>query len=299
MEILGLDVGYSDTKDHKYNIFRTAFSLYDQSVFTPTKLTIDGKDYYPGTGRMTSEVDKTNTEMNKVCTIYNLILNNIREVYLVVGLPIGQYQEQKDKLRDNILAYNKCKVMHNDKPYEFKIRDVIVTRQGVSSLYTMKELYGEYIVIDIGGLTVDVSLAEFGVNNAQLIKYDTWFLGIRTLYSSIISAVNNHFCLNLEVQYAEKILRRGLSIYGKPQDLSFLKPLLLDYIDTLAEEIRLKYPVDTVPIYLTGGGAELLYNPFCKRFADVHKIDNPQFANALGYYIQGYFKYTQRSGVIG
>jgi len=75
--------------------------------------------------------------------------------------------------------------------------------------------------------------------------------------------------------------------------------MLQDYIDELSEEIKLKYPYKTVPIYLTGGGAELLYNAFCKRFESVHKISNPQFANAIGYYNMGYFKYAQRGVIFG
>ena len=297
--IIGLDVGYSDTKDNNMRIFKSAYSRMDNSITGAKKLTIDGEDFYPTRGSMTSEVDKTNTKLNEVCTIYNIITSGAKDIYLVVGLPIGQYAEQKDKLKESILSYNKRTVLYDNKPCNFKIHDVIVSRQGVSSLYTLKELYGEYIIIDIGGLTVDPCLVEFGNGSSQLIQCDTWYKGIRTLYSSVMELVNNKFNLKLDVSYGEKILRNGLRIHGKEQDLSILKPLLQDYIDTLAEEIRLKYPCETVPIYLTGGGAELLYNPFKKRFNDVQKFTNPQFANAIGYYNMGYFKFAQRGVVVG
>lgn len=297
--ILGIDVGYSDTKDNKGYKFKSAYSLNDRSIAGARLLTINGNDYYPGTGVMTSDVDKTSTDLNMVCTLYDIIKNNAKDVYLVVGLPIGQYSEQKDKLKESILSYNKCSVIYDNKPYTFRVHGVIVTRQGVASLYTLKELFGEYIVIDIGGLTIDTCLTEFGCNDSKLLQYDTWYKGIRTLYSTIIEAVNNKYNLKLDVSYAEKVLQTGLCIHGKAQELTFLKPILQEYIDILSEEIKLKYPTETVPIYLTGGGAELLYNAFRKRFADVHKINNPQFANAIGYYNMGYFKYAQRGVVIG
>ena len=299
MEYKGLDVGYDYTKDNNGRIFKSAYLNHDSSITGSNKLTIDGKDYYVGYGKMTSYVDKTSTELNKACTIYNIIKGNSKDLCVVVGLPIGQCKEQKEKLRASVLSYNKCSVSYDNKPYNFKIHDVLVSPQGVSSLYTLKDLSGEYIVIDIGGGTIDSCLAEFGKEGSRIVKRDTWYKGMRTLYSGIVEAVNNRFNLKLDVSYGEKLLLQGLTVHGVQQDTSFLKPLLQDYIDSLVEEIELRYPSDTVPIYLTGGGAELLYNAFCKRFGDVRKIPNPQFANAVGYYNIGYFKFAQRGIVCG
>jgi plasmid segregation protein ParM len=299
MVIKGLDVGYSYTKDNAGRIFKSAFSYYDQSVTGTKKLTIDGKDYYVGFGGMTCDVDKTNSEMNKVCTIYNIVTSGAKDILFILGLPIGQVKEQKEKLRESVYSYNKCNVQYDNKPYNFKIHDVYIGQQGVASLYTLKELYGEYIVIDIGGFTIDSCLVEFGLDGSRILEKDTWYKGMRTLYSSIIGMVNNHFNLSLDVSYAEKILREGLKIHGIPQDLSIIKPLLQEYVDYITNEIQIKYPSETVPIYLTGGGTDLLYKVLCKRFKDVHKIDNPQFANAIGYYNMGYFKFAQRGVISG
>jgi len=114
-----------------------------------------------------------------------------------------------------------------------------------------------------------------------------------------LEIVNNRYGLKLDNSYAEKILLMGLKVRGVQQDLSFLKPLLQDYIDILVEEIKLKYPTETTPMYLVGGGTDLLYNAFRKRFQDVNKIVNPQFANAIGYYNIGYFKFAERSVACG
>lgn len=299
MLITGLDVGYSYTKDNRGRIFRSAYETNDSSVSGAKVLTIDDMNYYVGTGKMTSEVDKTTTEINKVCTIYNIVQSGAKDICFVVGLPIAQYKDQKENLKKSILSYNNCSVIYDNKQYPFKIHDVFVCRQGVSSLYILKELIGEYILIDIGGLTIDTCLVEFTYSGAQILKADTWYKGMRTLYSSIIEMINNRFGLKLDNLYAEKILLNGLKIHGVQQDLSFLKPLLQDYIDQLTEELKLKYPTETVPIYLTGGGTDLLYNAISKRFQDVHKIPNPQFANALGYYNIGYYKFAQRGVACG
>lgn len=297
MLLKGLDVGYDSTKDNQGRCVRSAYAF--NNVNEESKITINGVTYYVGTGKMISEVDKTSSEMNMVCTIYNLIKSNARELCLVVGLPIAQYDTQKIKLKDSIISYNNLSVYYKGKPYEFKIHDVIVERQGISSLYTLPDLNGQYILVDIGGFSVDPCLVEFGVNGVELLERDTWYNGIRTIYSDIVELVNNKYEINLKPSAAENILLQGLTLYGKTQDISFIKPLYQDYIDQLAENIKLKYPYATVPIYLTGGGAILLYNSFCKRFANVHMIKNPRFANAIGYYNIGYYKFLQRGVKVG
>lgn len=301
MVVKGVDVGYSYTKDNEERIFRSSYSLSDTSVIGSGALMIDGKNYFIGNrnGLMTSDVDKTEAEINKVCILYNLIKSNVHDVALVVGLPIGQYNEQRKKLREAVLSYNKCTVQYDNNPFLFKIYDVIVCPQGVSSLYTLKNLKGDYIIIDLGGLTVDTCMTEFTNTTSSILLSDTWYCGMRTLYSKIIEQVNNKYNLKLGNQDAEKILLQGLTVRGATQDLGFLKPILQDYIDNITEEIKLKYPTETVPIYLVGGGTSLLFNAFSKRFNNVNKVDNPQFANALGYYNIGYHKFIKRGLICG
>lgn len=281
--IKGLDVGYSYTKDSSSNIFKSSYSNYDSSITDSKALVIDDKTYYVGSGKTISDMDKTDTEMNKVCTIYNLVKNNTTDVFMCVGLPIAQYKAQRDKLKETIMSYNKCCVMYDNKPQRILIRDVCVAMQGIASLYTLGKLDGEYIVVDVGGLTVDVSLVEFGTGYSTLKKKDTWYKGIRTLYSTIVEMVNNNFEIKLDNEYAEKILRHGLKVNGTNVDLSFLKPFLNGYLDEIIEDIKLRYPTETAPIVLTGGGTILLENSFKKRFKNVKLIPNAQFANAIGY----------------
>lgn len=291
--IKGLDVGYSSTKDHEGRIFRSAYSCTDLSVLGSRMLNIDGVDYYIGNGTQTSEFDKTDSEINKVCTIYNLyITNNEQDFKLCVGLPVSQYKEQKDKLRENILDYNKSKVYVNEKTFDFGISDVYVVMQGVSSLYTLEEILGDYIVIDIGGLTIDVSFVSFTNTTSQLIMFDTWYQGVRTLYSKVMEMVNNKFKLKLDNSYAEKILQTGyLNIDGEAVSCDFLKFYLQGYVDKIVQDIILKYPTRTSQIVLTGGGAILMCNSFKRYFPKLRVIDDPQFANAFGYHVIGCHKF--------
>ena len=290
--IKGLDVGYSHTKDNEGKIFRSAYTK--ESVAIGKKLMIDGINYQVGSGNMNSDVDKTDNEINKVCTIYNLLISDANDLILSVGLPIGQYKSQKDKLKHSILEYNKCEVVYDNKKFQVDIKEVLVNPQGISALYSMPNLKmdGECIIVDVGGLTIDTCLVEFSSMGSKIIKCDTWYYGMRTLYSDIVAETNNKFGTKLDNIYAETILKNGyIKIKNNAYQIDYLKPILQNYIDKIAEEIKLKYPHETCPIYLVGGGVALLYSPFEKRFHDINRITNSQFANAIGYHNIAYYKY--------
>ena len=283
--VRGLDVGYSHTKDNTGYCVRSACGRGMVSI--GKKLVIDGIDYQVGVGSMTSEVDKVNSELNKVCTIYNLVQSTAKDLVLSVGLPIGQYAEQKERLKEQILAYNKCEVQYDGHRVPISISQVIVNPQGVSALYALDNFRwsGQCIVVDVGGLTVDCCLVEMSSSGIKVLDCDTWYTGMRTLYSEIIARTNNLFQLKLDNNYAEKLLREArIVVRGKCYTIEYLKPILAEYVNRLESELNLKYATETTPIYLVGGGAILLANSFQARFPDVHLVTNSQFANAIGYF---------------
>jgi plasmid segregation protein ParM len=291
--IKGLDHGYLYTKDNDKRIFKSAFSRVDSPM---SDIIIDGKDYCVGYGNMTVEVDKTDQEINKVCTIYNLALTGPGEYYLVVGLPIGQFKLQRDKFNKMIMSYNDCHVVYKEQDFRFHINDVLVFPQGAGALMSIGQLNGDYIVFDIGGLTIDIGWIEMNNGAPVMQKYDTWYKGIQKLYSDIIHEVNNRFNMTLEPKYAERIFVNGLTIDGEKQDISFLQPTLLRYLEPILSEFQLNYPSKTTQILLCGGGASVLYGAFKSRFKSVLLLSDSQFANAIGYYKVGCKKF-ERKGV--
>ena len=231
--IKGLDNGYLYTKDNEKNIFPSAFSTEDKVVSNAIPIIIDGKQYYTGIGKSTVELDKTNLEITKVCTLTNLAMSNDKEFYLVVGLPVGQYKDQKDRFKEIVLSYNRCIIEYQNRTTQFNINDIIVFPQGVASLYSMDNLSTNALIFDISGRTVDIALIEMVNNKPILIKSDTWYKGMLVLYSTIIEAINKKFQLTLEARYAEQILFNGLYLYGQKQDISFLQPIIQEYLDEI------------------------------------------------------------------
>lgn len=286
----GIDVGYGYTKDNNGVIFKSAYSLVDKSLNNSNGIIIDGVTYYMGYGNYTTDQNKSNSTINKVCTIYDLVLNSENTLdndYVIsVGLPISQYKTQKISLEKSILDYNKSEVYYRGNKFKFNIRKVIVSPQSAASIYNIPDLSGEYVVIDIGGGTIDSCLLEFENRTSKIIHYSTTYDGIKTLFSSVIDAINNKYELKLDNEYAEKILLKGkLQVEGKDVDLTFLSPILQEYIDKIVQNIKINYPIKTSKIILVGGGAILTHNQIKKHIPYVELIKESQFANARGYYL--------------
>lgn len=285
MKILGIDNGYSFTKDSDGHIFKSSYAN-SQMLSSSTKLTINGKTYHVGTGATTCDVDKIESEMNMVTTLACLCKCQENEFKLVLGLPIGQYNEQKVRFREKVIDYCKLNVEYANKQRRFSINDVIVAPQGASILY-YAGIQSDCVIVDVGGLTIDVAQIDFEYSSPKIVKSNTYYKGMRTLYSSIIEIVNMRYNLRMNVEDADKIIRNGLIYKGERQPLDFLQSTLTDYITPIYEELKLNYNTNAYPIILCGGGANFLYRAMCKRFGKVILIDNCQFANAIGYYHLG------------
>lgn len=301
MKIKGIDNGYSYTKvvgNNERLIFKSAYSTSDKVVSGTSHLSIDNKDYYVGVGKMIFDPDKTNHEINMVTTLYSLAQSGNDEYFLVVGLPIGQYSRQKESLKESILNYNKRKVYYKDNPLNFKINDVTVYLQGAAPLYTLNRTNGEYIILDIGGYTIDIALINMMYGKPTILKHSTSFTGITTLYNKIAEIINNKYGLTLLSSDVEKILVNGLKIDGKEIDLTFLTELYNSYLDELLVDFNRDYNAHTTDIYLCGGDARLFYPMLKNEYPHILLIPDYQFANANGYYaigIQKYYKYITNS----
>lgn len=296
--VLGTDVGYGYVKDSQLNCFPSAYSTSDKSIIGSKPLIINGKTFFIGNGgdKRVCSVDKTSSELNMTSIIYDIILNGLTDVCLVLGLPMTQYSSQKTKLKESVMNYNQMEVCYNGKPYKFRVVDILVVYQGISSFYNLpdSELDGEMILVDFGSLSIDICHVEFSNGGSTIRNILTLYTGIRTIFTDIIDLVNNKFETKFSSEYADKILQNGLKIKGELVKLDFLKEVLQTYIDNIEYEIKLKFPHESCPIYLTGGIAPILYKPFSSRFNDVRLMRNSIYSNALGYSIIGNHKFKQR-----
>lgn len=297
--VLGIDIGYSFTKDSKKHIFSSKYTttepiLTKELTETSFKNNVENKicynntNYWIGTGNIDVELDKCNSLINKLCVLNCLYLNNIQRVKIVSGLPISQFKDKKAELRNAIKSLHNCIYFVNNTKHTTCIEDVYIYPQCVATLYSMNvNINRNTIIIDIGSRTVDIAYIVTEHNNPKIVQYSTYYDGIYSLYSRIIKEINNRFSLTLKSSSAESILTNGLVIKGHTQDLTFLQSTLREHFSDIFNELLLNYPTDTSDIYLCGGGSELIINAFKKRFSHCQLINNAQFSNALGYEVIG------------
>ncbi|MGL5085131.1 MAG: ParM/StbA family protein [Clostridium sp.] len=278
--IIGSDLGFYVSKTHLGVSFLSKVSKVGGIEETGDTLILDGCKYYLGEGEFETEYKKA-YKGNLITLLYGSLALTSDDVHnkIVVGLPLSQYKEDKDYLRNRILQNSDKRVIINDVSKRIIIDDVEIVPESVASV----PVEFEGIVIDIGGRTTDIALI---VNESGRRKIKTPYSlpqGVLNLESQYINLINSKLGLDLMPIDANRILENGLKIYGEKQDISFAIQVFKDFVNGLVNRIQIDYPVKTYPVLLVGGGAEMLYKPIKNRIPNVELIKDSFLANAIGY----------------
>lgn len=284
--IIGVDHGYTYTKNSKGKIFtsrvREGETLDINSV---QKVEMDGRNFVVGErlGDFTVDVNKVDDIKTKVSILTSIALSINRqgeEVKIITGLPPEHYSSQKEQLKDMLLENKVNQLIINGQERYFRIVDADVFVQGAGPVFLNPSKYknGEVLVIDIGGLTVDVCY----FSNMKLERFRTYEKGMLKLYSLLTSEANSNLGLRLNVSDGEKVLREGIKIYGQQQDLTFLNRTINSYAGDLITNIKLDFPIETMDHILgIGGGIQGL--PIEDYIPNIEILNNGQFTNAKSY----------------
>jgi hypothetical protein len=291
--ILGVDVGYDNTKDSQRHIFKTAYTRKDPLVSDSNKITIDGIDHWFGIGNPNTDIDKIEHPINEICFLSCIAMCGTNEYSIITGLPIIQCKEKKEKFRDTIMSYNGREIIYKGRQINYRIKQVEICPQGAIVACSTNGSTEDRNLIDIGSYTINVASLKYVNGTPRIVKTDTWYSGILTLYKNVIDEVNRRFDTTLEHRDAEKILSKGLCVDGEKQDIEFLKPIIREYLEPILSQYKANYDYRTVPTLLFGGGANLLYNAFVKSIKGTLLLPDPQFANANSYFQYGVQKFDK------
>jgi plasmid segregation protein ParM len=253
----------------------------------------NNRNYIVGRGSYETDTNKIQKESTRIFMLTALALStrdDVADFKVVTGLPIKQYKGFKDELKNALMTNRVEKIEVDGSTKTIIIDDVHIYPQCLGAYYSLSEddLY-EYedmdiVLVDIGTRTVDIALLEKNNQGLREVnKYSTILEGTLTLYNDIVHAINSEFDLDLKVEDGEKILKRGLYLYGEKQDLSFAKNVIAQHIAEIFKELDLNYPVKTEQVLLAGGGAYLYGALFNRKYKHAATIENAQFANALGF----------------
>lgn len=279
--ILGVDIGTYSVKTSTKVTFFSKFTQ-EESFTEINKININGFTYNIGEGEFSTDWDKSrkdNTLILLYSAIYKSTNENINQI--VLGLPAQQYKKNKNNLID-LINNNKCARVENRN---LIITDVTVAPEGASSFYCLdanvRNDIGnkQLIIVDIGGRTTDIIVFQ----NKIIIDVKTIPIGILNIYQEIIDIVNTRYTESLELEDGETILKDGLFLKGKYEDISFIQPILKRNFNTIFKELQLKYNTNKGYMYLTGGGSILFEIPFKNRLNNLIVSSNRIFDNAIGF----------------
>lgn len=284
--IKGVDVGNFATKDELGNNFESKISLVPNVIDNKYTLEINNEVYYLGEGEFDTEYRKVN-KRSYLKLLYGILsissTKETNEIDLVLGLPITQYKNDKELLKNLINENYYMDGYLNGDRKKIIIRDCEVYLEGIAGLPKDYEGVG----VDIGGRSTDSFFTYIENGKRKIENAMSLTTGTLNLYSDFINLINNKYSLDLCLKDCERIIRRGLTIDGKVIDLTNEKKIFKEYLEGLVSKLNVQYSLKTNKVSFIGGGSLILKNPIKKLITHSIISDSARFDNANGFYEYG------------
>lgn len=283
--IIGIDLGNFGVNTSENDFFYSRIS--DISNFSEeNKINYEGTNLYIGDGEFSTDWDKSKKE-NTLPLLFSALARSTEENFfqVVLGLPIQQYKTNKDEFQKYIEENRGKTIIYKGIKREIIISDILIAPEGAAVYYNLsldkKKMIGNkpLIIIDIGGRTTDVCLFE-----GKKIKFvRTIPVGMLNVYKDIIDYVNTTYTEDYNLEDGEVILKEGLFLRGKQEDVSFIKPILQRHFNSIYKELQLNFNTSKGYLLLTGGGSITFKQAFKNRLENLIISDDPLFDNAKGF----------------
>lgn len=262
--------------------------------------TVDGKKYSHDSGS-TSAIDTTHVSYqystaNLLAIHHALQTSDLtpQDIEITVTLPVTEFFDADNQPNEKNIEKKKQNVLRRialNKGENFTIAVVNVMPESIPA--ALESLTQDAVmplerslIVDLGGTTLDCAIIQGAFEQITMIKGNP-DIGTARITKAVINALNNASTPS-SFYVADEIIKNH-------EDDNFMAVLVNDtrHIQTIRDVIRmeshsLSESVQTTindmtavqRIYLTGGGAEIIY-PYIKQKLSNHKvikIDNPQFA---------------------
>jgi len=224
------------------------------------------------------------------------------DVDLVLGLPLGVYGVQREKLRESLKGREAFVNVNDRVPMRLRIASVLVLPQAIGAYYAavlnpdgsmrvdlVKRPTG---VIDVGGRTTDYFVMQRDEGGLRPVKalsgsLDTGTIGVYEALRRRAQAATGHMIDNLRVEAALRDQDGILLDMGREVDL---KPWLQEEARAaarqIANELRVawgKHLAGLGSVLLAGGGALLMGEYLKPLHPALSVVDDPVYANAAGF----------------
>lgn len=291
--IKGIDAGYTYLKTPEI-IFPSKITTKERIFKDSTEVEMDGKIYTVGEGDLITDMNKVDSDLTKLIILTGLAKSSpdCNNFYVVTGLPIAQYNAQKDQLKAMLLQRPTIDLKIDGTARKIRILGAEVFPQCAGAFYTIpnSELEdGLYLAVDWGGRTVDISLWEIRSGKRKPVNFTTIAQGSLILYSDIVKYVNAKYDMCIDIEEGERIVdKRVIDLYGRKEDLgSIIDAFKAEQVETVFKHINISYPQFKIAKHLGCGGAFKMYSHDYKKRMPVRMMPNSQKANAIGFEIVG------------
>lgn len=337
--IVGSDLGYGQVKvlsdNQKYKFLstvgtpisdfgRVATITSTAELLDTLTVTYNGQKYYIGhnaivntrNGRINLRQNKAENEDNKIkfMTSLALLMDQEQEemdAIIVTGLPVLEYNNQKDKLYDMIYNFGQPFIfdMHYGSKVVSKkinIKDIKIISQGEGAFYDYildtngqivperaSNVQGTVMVVDPGYKTTDIVTMENGRYIETLS--DQFNKGVSQIHQEVLRLIMSNHGIKKELKDMDEIVRTGRLFHNtKEYNVQNLidqaaEPFATDIVDNL-----INLSNDSLGsmqrIILSGGGSSIIYPYIKKQLEDIIEVDimeDSEFCNTSGYYKYG------------
>ena len=276
------DLGNYSSKDSFGNIFESKVSSIPSTLSDKYVLELDGETYYLGKGEFDTEYRKI-YKKSYFQLLYGLLCMSSKEVTneikLVVGLPLSQFKNDKDLLREMILSKYILSGTFNGCERNFVITDCEVYLEGIASV----PIDYEGVFVDVGGRTTDAGITYMENGKRKVENPYSLPKGTINLYSDFIKLINVNHGLDLNTNKAKRVISNGLYIKNKRVDISKEMKIFKEYLDGLISDLNVQYSLNTNAVTFTGGGSLDLSKSIKRRVEHAVILEDSLFSNAYGF----------------
>lgn len=272
---LGIDIGSSDIKVNTGLVIPSKIKE-GKYINKAIELVHERRTWTVGDGIRDVEINKVDRSTNLLFLYASIGLASEEiENEIAIGLPIGQYQKEKDRYREFIMDNHYADIELNGERKVINITNCKIYAEGLSAV----DSNYNGIILDIGGRTTDIAILD----NRKVVNPISKPKGTLNLYSNIVNSINTKYGLDLIEEDAERIIKNGLKIDGEHQNLDFMYNILTVFTEDIINTLKLEYSLRTNDLLIIGGGGNLFYKSIKKRVKQAQLIENSIFANAEGF----------------
>ena len=188
-------------------------------------------------------------------------------VWVALGLPIGHWSKQKEKIKEYIMKNAKVEFTYNDKFYRVMIEGVNILPQGLASTRSYRQNEkGNIYTLDIGYGTLDYLVFHNGTLSE--CECGSTEFGVSKAFETVKKAIANEFAEDIDYFSFENYIKeekKGIN----PTWHSVIDNAIKGYCkEVINEAKRVGYNPNTYSLHIVGGGANIM-----SKFADLNEYD--------------------------